>query len=83
MEINTNALISDLEALGWKKIPRKRTDIAIYQYQDCSRDGFFFQVTIPLDKELVDYDDAMLDALKTISDFTGSDLGSTMEKYKL
>lgn len=72
------AIIHDIEALGWKRFPRKRTDIAIYQHIDGNR---FFQITIPLDKSLCDYDEAMLNALKTISDFKRADLASTIKEY--
>lgn len=63
-----------------KKFPRKRTDIAIYQYV---KEKVFFQVVIPLDKGLSDYDDAILNTLKTISSFKQVDLASIMETYTI
>lgn len=80
ININTDALIQDLLAWGWKKFPRKRTDIAIYQYV---KEKVFFQVVIPLDKGLSDYDDAILDTLKTISSFKQVDLATIMETYTI
>ena len=78
MNINTKTLIQDLLAWDWKKIPRKRTDIAMYRFMN---EKVFFQVIIPLDKRLSDYDDAMLDALKTISCFKQVDLATIMKTY--
>lgn len=40
-------LASKLKADGWKYIPRKRTNIAIFQNEIEDK---FFQVTIPLNK---------------------------------
>ena len=80
MNINTDTLIQDLLAWGWKKIPRKRTDIAIYRFMN---EKVFFQVIIPLDKGLSDYDDAILDTLKTISSFKQVDLKNIMDTYTI
>lgn len=80
MNINTNTLIQDLLAWGWKKIPRKRTDIVVYQFV---KEEVFLQVIIPLDKGLSDYDDAMLDTLNTISSFKQVDLKTIIDTYTI
>lgn len=80
MNIDTHTLIHDFETLGWKRFPRKRTDIAIYQYYDNER---LLQVTIPLDKALSDYDEAMLNTLKSISDFKRVNLASIIKEYSI
>ena len=80
ININTDALIQDLLAWGWKKFPRKRTDIVVYQFV---KEEVFFQVVIPLDKGLSDYNDAILDTLKTISCFKQVDLKTIMDTYTI
>ena len=80
VNINTDALMETLEELGWVRIPRKRTDIAIYQHKI---EGRITQITIPLDEELSDYDEAMQDALQTIADFEQVDLETVAKKYSL
>lgn len=59
-------LASKLKADGWKYIPRKRTDIAIFQNEIEDK---FFQVTIPLDRNLVDFEEALEMALQEIESF--------------
>lgn len=58
--------ISKLKADGWKYIPRKRTDIAVFQNETGDK---FFQVTIPLDRSLRDFDEALDIALQEIELF--------------
>lgn len=80
MTINPDAIIRDLESLGWKRFPRKRAGIAIYQHDDGEQ---FLQVIIPLDTELVDYQSAMLNTLKVISDFKRAELATVMKEYTI
>ena len=60
------SLISKLKADGWKCIPRKRTDIAVFQNEIGDK---FFQVTIPLDRNLGDFEEALEMALQEIKSF--------------
>lgn len=59
-------LVAKLKADGWKYIPRKRTDIAIFQNEIGNQ---FFQVTIPLDRNLGDFKEALEMALQEIELF--------------
>lgn len=59
-------LIAKLKADDWKYIPRKRTDIAIFQNEIEDK---FFQVTIPLNRNLGDFDEAFKMALQEIELF--------------
>lgn len=59
-------LIAKLKADGWKYIPRKRSDIAVFQNEIGDK---FFQVTIPLDKNLGDFKEALEMALQEIESF--------------
>lgn len=63
---NPEILITKLKADGWKHIPRKRTDIAIFQNEIGDK---FFQVTIPLDRNLGDFKEALEMALQEIKSF--------------
>ena len=59
-------LIAKLKADGWKYIPRKRTDIAVFQNKAGDK---FFQVTIPLDRSLGDFEEALEMTLQEIELF--------------
>lgn len=59
-------LVAKLKADGWKHIPRKRSDIAIFQNEIGNK---FFQVTIPLDRDLGDFEEALEMALQEIESF--------------
>ena len=59
-----NKIVEYLENSGWKPIPRKRQDIKVFQKETTKG---FFQVTIPLDPGLSDYDDAMEEAIRMIT----------------
>ena len=63
---NPDILITKLKADGWKHIPRKRSDIAIFQNEIGDK---FFQVTIPLDRNLRDFEEALKMALQEIGLF--------------
>lgn len=59
-------LVEKLKINGWKYIPRKRSDIAIFQNEIGDK---FFQVTIPLDRNLGDFEEALEIALQEIESF--------------
>ena len=59
-------LIAKLKTDGWKYIPRKRTDIAVFQNEIGNK---FFQAMIPLDRNLGDFEEALERALQEIESF--------------
>lgn len=63
---NPEILVEKLKADGWKYIPRKRSDIAVFQNEIADK---FFQVTIPLDRNLGDFEEALEMALQEIESF--------------
>ena len=63
-QINPFAFIRYLRETDWNLFPRKREDIKIFQYE---KNDDFFQITIPIDKELADYKETMLSAVKTVA----------------
>lgn len=63
---NPEILVEKLKADGWKYIPRKRTDIAVFQNEIADK---FFQATIPLDRNLGDFEEALEIALQEIESF--------------
>lgn len=63
---NPEILVEKLKTDGWKYIPRKRSDIAIFQNEIGDK---FFQVTIPLDRNLGDFEEALEIALQEIKSF--------------
>lgn len=63
---NPEILVEKLKTDGWKYIPRKRSDIAIFQNEIGNK---FFQVTIPLDRNLGDFEEALEMALQEIKSF--------------
>ena len=67
-KINPFSFARYLECTGWRNIPRKRRDIRVYQYVT---DDDFEQVTIPLDYDLSDYNEAMISAAETVAKTEG------------
>ena len=63
--LNPFVLSKYLERNGWNFIERKRKDIHVYQLQTSVDD--FVQVSIPLDRDLVDYKEALYLAIETIA----------------
>lgn len=63
---NPDILITKLKTDGWKYIPRKRPDIAIFQNEIGDK---FFQVMIPLDRNLGNFEEALEMALQEIETF--------------
>lgn len=63
---NPEILVEKLKIDGWKYIPRKRSDIAVFQNKTGNK---FFQVTIPLDRNLGDFEEALEMALQEIKLF--------------
>ena len=64
LKLNPLAVTKYLSETNWELYPIKRKDIKIFQYK---KEDFFEQVTIPLDKMLRDYKNAMYDAICKIA----------------
>ena len=63
----TKKLIEYVENSGWVKIERKRKDVAVYQKKVITDGGEnMYQINIPLEKELLDYQESMKEAILTI-----------------
>lgn len=60
LKLNPLAVTRYLTETHWDSYPIKRKDIKIFQYR---KENIFEQVTIPLDKKLRDYKEAMYDAI--------------------
>lgn len=60
LKLNPLAVTKYLSETNWELYPIKRNDIKIFQYK---KEDLFEQVTIPLDKKLRDYKNAMYDAV--------------------
>lgn len=68
-QINPHAVVKYLLDTGWLQYKTKKTYIKIFQRN--TRNGDFYQVTIPIDKTLSDYKEAMFEAIEQISLFEG------------
>ena len=64
-KINPLAFARYLKDLGWKQFPSKNASVKIFQNE---RDQDFFQVIIPLEKNLRDYKQAMYRAVETVAE---------------
>lgn len=64
LKLNPLAVTKYLTETNWELYPVKRKDIKIFQY---IREDLFEQVTIPIDKMLRDYKNAMYDAICKIA----------------
>ena len=65
-KINPFSISKYLEDTGWQFIPRKSTDVKVFQHKI---DGQLFQLTIPMDKKLSDFKEATYNAVKIIAQF--------------
>lgn len=64
-KINPYTVISYLEETGWEQFKIKKKYIKVYQ--KVINKVEFHQITIPIDKKLVDYKEAMFDAIEQIA----------------
>lgn len=64
-QINPHAFAKYLKDTGWNTFASKKTYVRIFQ--TTKPNGEAFQVTIPLDKELSDYKNAMYQAVETVA----------------
>ncbi len=64
LKLNPLAVTKYLSQTNWELYPIKRKDVKIFQYK---RENLFEQVTIPLNKMLRDYKNAMYDAICKIA----------------
>ena len=65
-QVNPSALAHYLRGKGWVQFKIRRIDIEIYQYL---MDGQLLeQVTIPIDKELFDYSEALYGQIQAIAE---------------
>ena len=64
-KINPLAFSKYLKDTGWNLFQTKRKDVKVYQYE---KDDEFYQVTVPLEKRLADYKDAMYKAIITVAE---------------
>lgn len=68
-KINPYTVVSYLEETGWEQFKIKKKYIKVYQ--KVINKVEFHQITIPIDKTLVDYKEAMFDAIEQIAFLEG------------
>lgn len=64
-KINPFAFVKYLKDTGWTYFPTKKDYIRVFQLE---RENTFYQVTIPMDKILRDYQEAMYKAVSIVAD---------------
>lgn len=64
-KINPLSFVKYLKDTGWMQFPTKKTYVKIFQISKAHSD--FFQVTIPMNRDLLDYQDAMYQAIETVA----------------
>lgn len=74
-KLNPIVVYKYLEQTGWRSIQYKRTDVKVYQITNGQS---FKQVMVPLNKEFVDYKQAMLDVIKEIADVENRSIEQVM-----
>ena len=74
-EIDPEIFCKYLQDSGWKQFPGERQDIEVFQME---REDDFFQATIPLDRNLGDYEEAMKMAVKEVSVYKGVTEGEVL-----
>lgn len=73
--INPINVVTCLRNIGWKIFPRKNESVKILQYE---KNEELFQVQIPMDKELVDYEKAMYESILTVAKVEEKSLENTL-----
>ena len=68
-KINPLSFVKYLKDTGWMQFPTKKTYVKIFQISKSDSD--FFQVTIPMNRDLLDYQDASI-KLQKLSHLGGS-----------
>ena len=64
-KINPFSFAKYLKDTGWTQFQTKRTYIKVFQ--NTKLNGDFFQVTIPMEQSLSDYQEAMYTAIETVA----------------
>lgn len=78
--METTKIINYLIVSGWKEYHlSKRKDIRVFQKETASA---FHQVTIPIEKSLVDYNQALAEAIMEIASAEGCSVQETKEKIE-
>lgn len=73
--INPLDFLQTLRGENWREIRVKNPAIKVFQYE---RDSIFFQANIPIDRNLVDFDSAMLRAVETLAEVRGANVEQTL-----
>ena len=68
--VNFTSLQQYFLSRGWKKIETKKGDVAVIVSPD---DNPIYDVLLPLSRDFADYDDAIVSAIKKLSDFEKRD----------
>lgn len=71
-KINPISFVKYLKDTGWMQFPTKKTYVKIFQISKSDSD--FFQVTIPMNRDLLDYQDAMYQAIETVAFVEGQSM---------
>lgn len=74
-KISPLAFAKYLKDTGWTQYTTKRTYIKIFQI---FKDNQFYQVTIPMDNSLIDYQEAMYSAVQTVAEVEGKSIEQLM-----
>lgn len=74
-KINPLSFVKYLTDTGWELYPSKKTYIKVFQLE---KNDNFFQVTIPIDRGLGDYKDAMYAAIETVAIVEGKSVEQVM-----
>lgn len=68
-EVVPSSFAHYLRGKGWVQFKTRRTDIEVYQYL---KDGQLLeQVTIPIDRKLFDYSEALYESIQAVAGFEG------------
>lgn len=74
-KINPLAFAKYLKDTGWTQYASKRTCVKIFQLL---KEDEFYQVTIPAEKDLIDYQQAMYSAIQTVAEVEGKSIEQLM-----
>lgn len=78
LQINSYLIIKHLIKTKWQEFHIKNNDIRIFQY---IQNDMFVQVRVPVNKELIDYDQAMYDVIRTVAEVEKKTIEEEIEYF--
>ena len=78
LQIKPYLIIEHLIKMNWQEFQIKNNDIRMFQY---IQNDMFVQVRVPVNRELIDYDQAMYDVIRTVAEVEKKTIEEEIEYF--